>query len=317
MYRKTRLLMLVLIASLMLACTISTTAPTSAPASGADATQVAMQVQLTVQAVQQATMAAQLTQQSGQPAVSVGTPAPQQVQPTNPPQPIATPDLEQEMSNARILVYEDTLGIGLWIKDALDNMGLHYTHVNDAVGDFMSNLNSGIQWDLIIVGAEAKTSVQGEFWDVISERINGDNKTALIAEIWYLDLVGEGRIKPVLTQCGIGYQKDWEVADSIYWLIADDPIFNQPNTVLPFLHYSHYWISEAGDLVELLPGSDAKLLAGTHSDSKSDHGLIASCYDGRVIFQTFSNHDYHQDDVILLWENYITNTLKNHFEAIH
>jgi hypothetical protein len=255
--KKIRITVLALVAFLMLACSVTATAT---PAPGANETQVAMQVQLTLQAGQQATMAAQLTQQSGQPPVSQPTLVPQQVQPTNPPPPpvaqsTATPDIRQQMSNAKILVYEDTLGIGLWIQDSLDNMGLPYTQTNDAIGDFMSNLNSGIKWDLIIVGAESKSSVQGEFWDVIADHINGNNKTALIAEIWYLDLVGEGRIKPVLTKCGISYQRDWPLADSIYWLVPSSPVFNQPNTVMPFLHYSRYWADEAGDLIRLIPGS--------------------------------------------------------------
>jgi hypothetical protein len=310
MSKKKRAVILVLIAVLMLAC--STTATTPAP--GANETQVAMQVQLTIQAGQQATMAAQLTQQSGQ-TVPQNTPVPPpQVQPTHAPaQPTATPDIQAQMSNAKILVYEDTLYIGLWIQDALNNMGLPHTHVSDAVGDFMANLNSGIKWDLIIVGAESKDAVQGEFWDVISTHINGSNKTALIAEIWYLDLVGEGRIKPILTDCGITYQRDWPLADSIYWLAPNDPVFNEPNTVLPFLHYSRYWANQAGDLIKLTPGSKATLLAGTFPNEKSNYGVIASCFDGRVIFQTFSNHDYHQDEVMLLWENYITNVLTNHF----
>jgi hypothetical protein len=179
MSRKIKVFMLVLIAFLMLACSITA----NTPSTGANETQVALQAQLTVQAGQQATLSAQLTQQASQ-----DTSVPPPVQPADTPQSTATPDLQQQMANAKILVYEDTLGIGLWIKDALDQMGLPYTHVNDAMGSFMENLNSGIKWDLIIVGGEAKSGVQGEFWDVISDRINGDNKTALIAEIWYLDL---------------------------------------------------------------------------------------------------------------------------------
>jgi len=35
--------------------------------------------------------------------------------------------------------------------------------------------------------------------------------------------------------------------------------------------------------------------------------------EGRVIIQTFSDHDYHEDQIVALWENYIYNTLKAHF----
>jgi hypothetical protein len=82
------------------------------------------------------------------------------------------------------------------------------------------------------------------------------------------------------------------------------------------IHYDIYWAWDAGDYLRLTPGSDATLLAGMYQNRDSDYGVIASCFDGRVILQTFCNHDYHQDDIQLLWENYIYNTLKNHFAAI-
>jgi hypothetical protein len=41
--------------------------------------------------------------------------------------------------------------------------------------------------------------------------------------------------------------------------------------------------------------------------------VAASCFNGRVIIQTFSNHDYRKEDVMVLWENYIVYTLTNHF----
>ncbi|HTP02521.1 MAG TPA: hypothetical protein VMJ64_14195 [Anaerolineales bacterium] len=44
--------------------------------------------------------------------------------------------------------------------------------------------------------------------------------------------------------------------------------------------------------------------------------MLASCYDGRVILQTFSDHDYRQEEIIALWQNYIHYTLKNHFAAL-
>jgi hypothetical protein len=56
-------------------------------------------------------------------------------------------------------------------------------------------------------------------------------------------------------------------------------------------------------------------LAGL-SAKPGDAGVLASCYDGRVIIQTFSDHDYDQGDIIPLWQNYIHYTLKNHFLAV-
>jgi hypothetical protein len=275
-----------------------------APAQAVDATKVALEVQAT-------NAAAQLTQLAGQAVQTqpAAAPAPTDV-PGNP-----TPDIQARIKKAKILVYEDTPNIGLWISDALNGMGLKYTHVGDALGTFMQNLNSPVQWDLIIVGAETKSKVQGEFWEVISEKIIRD-KTALIAEVWYLDKLGEGRIKTITSNCGIEFQRDWPLADSIYWLDSNHPIFSDPNNAMPLINYSRYWDFEAGDLIRVSPGSNATLLAGIFQKQKSDYGVLATCFDGRVVFQTFSNHDYHQDDIIRLWQNYITYTLKNRFAVV-
>jgi hypothetical protein len=240
------------------------------------------------------------------------------IQPASPsatPQPEPTSDpslaLEKKLKSAKILVFEDTQPIGFWIKKSLDSAGYKYTHVGDAVGDFLEALNSGINWDLIIVGAEAKSGVRGEFWDAINDQLN--RGAALVVEIWYLDLTINGRIQPVLTRCGIKFQKDLPLADSIYWLEPTHLVFNQPNTVMPLLHYSRYWDRQAGDLIKLIPGSSAQLVAGTQKDRPGDYGQIAVCMDGTVIFQTFSNHDYPGTDIQLLWQNYVDYTLRNHF----
>jgi hypothetical protein len=47
----------------------------------------------------------------------------------------------------------------------------------------------------------------------------------------------------------------------------------------------------------------------------SGEGVLASCFQGRVLIQTFCNHDYHEGDIVPLWQNYIHYTLKNHFLA--
>jgi hypothetical protein len=278
--------------------------PTAQPV---DATKIALEVKATDAAEEATRQAAQPpaqqpTQQSAQPAAPANPAAPAQ-------------DLKARIKNAKILVYEDTPNIGLWISDALNGMGLKYTHVGDALGHFMENLNSPVDWDLIIVGAESKTKVQGEFWDVIGEKISRDN-TAVVAEVWYIDLLGSGRLKPVMSNCGIEFQRDWPLAESIYWLDSTHPLFSSPNNAMPLINYSRYWQWQAGDLIKLSPGSNATLLAGTFQKRKSDYGVIATCHEGRVVFQTFSNHDYHQDQIIRLWQNYITYTLTNRFAVV-
>lgn len=291
-------------------------APAAAPE--LDTTKIALEIQSTMMVEQLTQTAAQAKPEPTLQPTQEPTHAPPEVPATGQPAETvttATPDIGERMKTAKILVYEDTQDIGLWIRDALDGMGLTYTHIGDRSGDFMSQLNSSTDWDLIIVGAEAKTAVQGEFWDVIVERISRDD-TALIAEVWYLDRLGQGRIKSLLTGCGVRFQRDWDLAESIYWLQSDHLVFSEPNDTVALIHYSRYWWTQAGDLIKLSPGSDATLLAGTFQKQKSDYGVLATCYDGRVILQTFSNHDYRYNEILPLWQNYIYYTLKNRFLAV-
>ena len=233
----------------------------------------------------------------------------------NPAQIQATPtvDVEALIRSANVLVYENTdeYGIGMWVQDALEMMGIKYTQTGSYSGHFMEYLNSGTKYDLIIVDAEAKDKISGEFWDVINTRLTRD-KAALIAEVWYLDTEAGGPISKILGGCGIRYRKDYDLADSIYWWDPTHPVFNEPNTVLPLLHYSRYWENQTGDQIRLGGSGDATMLAGLAA-KPSDEGVLATCYDGRVIIQTFSDHDYDQADILPLWENYIHYTLKNHF----
>ncbi len=312
--------MVVLIA-LALACNMPGAGTPSPAATAFDPTKAALEFQATamsqklteqamatVQAVPVTQVIAVIEQPTREPpmeAVAAATEIP----------PTATQDVEERMKSAKILVYEDTPYIGLWIKDTLQGMGLKYTFVGDALGDFMQNLNSGIQWDLIIVGAEEHKEVSGDFFDVITERVVQD-KTALIVEMWYLDLISEGRIKPLTTKCGVKLQKSYDMASSIYWLESSSPVFTEPNIAVPLIHYDAFWNFQAGDYMRLLPGSEATLLAGMYQNRNSDYGVVATCFKGRVILQTFCNHDYHKEDVELLWENYIYNTLKNRYAAL-
>ena len=121
-----------------------------------------MALQLT-QAALNAQQAVQPTSPPPQPTIAQPE-APAQVQPT------PTQDVEARIRAANVLVYENTdeYGIGMWIQDALDNMGIKYTQTGSYSGHFMEYLNSGTKYDLIIVGAEAKDRISGEFWDVIN-----------------------------------------------------------------------------------------------------------------------------------------------------
>lgn len=269
----------------------------------------ALSVQQTVLAIQEE---AQNNQPSPQPPVIIVQPTLEPPRSTDsPPDPLA--GMDQKIRNAKVLIFEDTveLGIGQWIEDTVRHMGItDYVQTDDYSGHFMEKLNSPTEWDLIIVGAEAKTKVQGEFWDAIMEHVN--RKVAVIAEVWYLDLLGHGRIKAFTSECGVAYSSNYDLAESIYWWDQFNPVFTTPNTVDPLIHYSRYWDNQCGDKLKVV-GGDAKLIAGYKVKPASSGGFIATCMEGRTIIQTFSNHDYHEDQIKDLWENYITYTLTNHF----
>jgi hypothetical protein len=313
--RKPGIVLLSLIVMVViLACDISTS--NSPPAPAFDPTKAALELQATSMSLQM-TQAALNSQASAPQATQ---PPPTIQQQNNPPAATALPptqDVEAKIKGAKILVYENTdeRGIGMWVKAALDGLGYSYTEDGSYSGHFMEHLNSGIIYDLIIVDAEDKDIVTGDFWDVINTRLTRD-KAAMIAEVWYLDRIANGSIASIMGTCGIRYVKAFQLDDSIYWWIPTHPVFNEPNVVLPLLHYNRYWANGAGDKIALRGSGDATMLAGLSATSSDNEGVLATCYQGRVIFQTFSDHDYHQADIIALWQNYIHYTLKNHFAVV-
>ena len=187
----------VLLGLVSLACSITASTPLANNQPAFDATKAALELEATA-------MSLQLTQVAldTQPQQSTQSPPeqPTTLPPTQPPPPTAIPptatqNVEELMKSAKILVYENTdeRNIGMWIQDALDGMGLTYTQTGSYSGHFMEYLNSGTNWDLIIVGAEDKDKISGEFWDVINTRLIRD-KAALIAEVWYLNTEANGPI---------------------------------------------------------------------------------------------------------------------------
>lgn len=304
----------------ILACGVSVNGPEPAASSAPvyDATKAALEIQATQASLQltQVALNAQAQQPPAQPAVEQPT-QPVVVPPTESlPVAIPTTDIEAKIKAAKVLVYENTdeRGIGMWVQDALEGLGMDYTDTGSYSGHFMEYLDSGTKYDLIIVDAEDKDVISGEFWDVINTRLARD-KAALIAEVWYLDTEANGPIGKILGGCGVRYRVDMPLDSSIYWWDPTHEVFNQPNTVLPLLHYNLYWSKQAGDKL-MLAGGDAKMLAGLSAKPSSGEGVLATCYGGRVIIATYSDHDYHQSDIVPLWQNFIHYTLKNHFLAI-
>lgn len=325
------ILFLVQAACLSTGGSLSSSSPTQ------DVAGTAQAIQMTSQAEMDAKLALEKTQfvmdlqgtevslKQTQAVLEMPTQAPPPTEePTSTPQPAAptlepTPgekDYSEMIKNAKILLYEDTneLGIGQVIEETLKRMGLKYTSTLDYSGEFMANLDSGTKWDLIIVGAENHNAIQGEFWDVLLQQ--SYKKTAIIAEVWYMDILGGGKMRNFTNECGVSYYKDWDLAESIYWVNPDHPIFNEPNVVKPLLHYNRYWMSNAGDRVRVRSTGDAEIVAGLFKNDTKQDGLITVCMEGRTVFQTFCNHDFRQNEVMDLWENYITYTLTNHFKAL-
>ena len=299
----------------VLACSVSMGPPQQQNAAPTfDATKVTLEMQATALANQltQAAQAAQNvpTQQPPPPAQdTVAPPPPPTITPT------ATQDIAALIKSAKVLAYEDSMAVPLvpWVRPTLELMGLDYTYTAD-IGDLLNHLNSGTQWDLIIIAAEARSGVQGEFWDVITPKVTND-KTALIVEMWYLEDTAVGRISQLTSKCGIRFQKVRAAPDSIYTLKPDHPVFTTPNSGFSLTNYVGYWKDKGGDYIRVT-GGDAQILAGGFMSNPTDYGLITTCIEGRVIIQTFSDHDYHREDIQALWENYITWTLTNHFAAL-
>lgn len=282
------------------------------------ATQAALNMEGTQMALQQTQTAIAMPPPATAEVIR-DTPMPIPTDTAEPPAITETPgekDYAEKIKKAKILLYEDTneLGIGQWIEETLNRMGLEYTSTLDYSGDFMKHLNSGEKWDLIIVGAENHEAIQGEFWTALLDQSR--KKVGVIAEVWYIDLYGGGKMRDFMGECGISYESNWDLAESIYWVKPDHELFNFPNTALPLLHYNRYWSTNAGDKVRLRSTGDAEILAGISKSSSKNGGLITTCMEGRTVFQSFSNHDFRKNEVMDLWENYITYTLTNHFKAL-
>ncbi|MBI9044204.1 MAG: hypothetical protein JEZ06_06950 [Anaerolineaceae bacterium] len=334
---------------LMLACAAPGTGSTSSK--NLEQTQIALDVQatsLSLQATQKALEDANQQEEAPvqnkevQPTYTLQptyTPYPTQQEPTVAPPTVAPPtveapvqapglSMEERIKGANVLIYEDDYGVfdlNDRVNDAVSNVGFsggRVINTKDAMGNFKSQLLSSTQWDLIIVAAENRDSIQGEFWDYIMDHINRD--VAFIAEVWYLDDTAYGRAQAFMSKCGVQLQSDWyrdpagyDVLDySILWLDSMHPVLSSPNPSVSLVTPNIYWIDDVGDLIKLAPGGDAQLIGGLYYKHKSDYGVLASCLEGRAIIQTYSTHDYRYDQTVPLWENFIVYTLTNHFNKI-
>jgi hypothetical protein len=226
-------------------------------------------------------------------------------------------DVESLIPKAHILVYEDTGGDpGLLVEPMMKKIGYadNAQFVHDRVGDFKAALTKpNTKWDLVIIAAESHSGVSGELWTFVKSQLDAD--TGVIIETWSIHRQASGQVKTILEGCGVQLQKTLNLAVPIKWYVSDSPLFTTPNQVPELATLNRHWETESTDLMKLTPGSTATLLAGINSNSQ-DSSVVTSCYDGRMILQTFSNHDYPAEQINALWQNYIYNTLKNHFLKI-
>jgi hypothetical protein len=230
---------------------------------------------------------------------------------------------ERLLKSARILLFEDMSASRhiRYVKEALDRAGYFYLDVGSAKGWFKSQLLSPVEWDLVIAAAAARRDFGGEFFGYINDQVA--RGAGAVIEYYDIDSAPNGKIKPLLDRCGVEFQADWYEPDLrvFYWLDPENPVFNQPNQIPNALRNAEsLWSGDLGDLMQIKskagqPAGDAVLLAGTNASWKNDHGVLVSCVGGRMILQTFSSHEYAMNDMVMLWQNYVYQTLKNHFAA--
>ncbi len=319
MKRHIRMFSIILIIIMVtLACQVSGGNTNSSP--DLKNTQDAMALTLTAMSGGQT--GAQPTQRGVQAATDTLEPA----TPTNTPKAPAAQDIQAMINSSNILVYEEIAGYTeyiTYVARALQSVGGHQVYVGDAMGTFLEKLNSGTKWDLIIVAAEARKAISGDYWTAIKTQV--DNGAGLVAETWYLNKISGGKIAPFLNECGVQVQSDWQrgsgfnrINYAIFWVEPDSPVFTTPNQVSSFVASlsDPAWYGDVGDLLILSSGSNAKILASRVAGQNQNNGLITECMDGRVILQTFDSHDYPTDGMVALWQNYIIYTLTNHFSAM-
>ena len=241
-----------------------------------------------------------------------------------------TREFEGKIKAANILVYElpDSDGklVGRIDKalEGLNFAGGTVLNTHDRLGNFITSLKSQ-NWDLVIIAAESRSIIDLGSLGVLDDIIKHVEKGGgLIVEGWNFDEDQSNMASFILDQCHARVEKSWfrpADYDAADFFISDlggsSLLLNQPNEILMPIEPSVYWMGDVGDLIRLLPGSDARIVAGLVSDDPTNYGVITACNRGRLVLQTFSTHDYRLWDMVQLWRNYITFVLRNHFNSFN
>ena len=317
---------------LSMTCTLS-----GSPNTSSEATVQALALQATALAIQATQEAINLQatslalQASG--GSTGGMPTPEgpilTVPPTLPVEETPTPfippgqsmDLDALRKGAKILLFEDMSGhpskVARYIKPALEDAGYIFTDVGSAQGWLKEQLVQNKEWDLLIISAEASGRISGEYFDLIREFL--ESGAGVIMEMWDIDSLSQGKIKPILDQCGVELDKDWGHPGrrDLWYLIPDHPILNEPNE-MGRLRPAPFWADDTGDLMKIKHYSnkavgDAALVIGMDEKFKDSRAVLTTCLGGRLVLQTFGTHDYHREDMQKLWQNYVFYALTNHF----
>ena len=296
--------------------------PTVAPVQGGLPTPDLIATQIAV-AAQQTVAAANLVT----PVMPIIAQPPEQPTP-EPPDPQPPVDLESRMKTASILVYEDIVedpSEYQYIKKTLTSMGLKFKWDGNAMGwlksDMLAGGPNGAPWDLVIIAAEWRDEVSGEYFDYLNNVLNAGS--SVILEAFYLDDVSEGAISPILAKCGVMvypyFTAGVNINDAVIWPIsgASHPLLQDPHAGMTFTRARDkwFWSFDLGSKMALTGQGDAQLLLGTDAQDPSKDGVLATCMGGQMTLQTFSSHTFPYTVMYPLWENYIYNALKVRFSS--
>lgn len=242
------------------------------------------------------------------------TPTPTQtLTPTITPTP--TPDAGAFSHAARILLHEDIVqSEGLaepYVRKALEAGGYDYETTGGNIGTLKDMLKQ--HWDLVIIAAEMKANLQGEFFTLMNKHLYDGG--ALVLETWLLDKIAANEFQYLLASCGLEVAGDFpaSIDRGVYWTDPAHPLLNSPNAGINLNDFVKFWEGDLGDLLKPGPGGDGQIIGSTTGSKVSD-GVLASCLGGRFILQTFSTHDHPEADMVPLWENYIAYALSSLYE---
>ena len=324
---RARIFLLLGLLTFILACTLGGT-----PAQPAfDPTKASLELEATAMVLQltQARMNNQPAQVQVAPTVApppTAAPAAPAEPTTVPPTISSMPDFDTWMKSASILLYEDISAdfeVNRYIPIALNGMGLRYVDEKDALGRFknqlLSNGPGGKGWDLIISAKELHTELSGEFYVYLNDALN--QGSSVIVEEWAMDWIANGKLSLLTGRCGVEFSRDWveqDINDTVIYAInGSHRAHHYPNEGLSLTKVTGYWLGvDMGDRMRLAAGSSATPLWGLYANSPSNDIVSVSCVDDRMIIHTSCSHNYAQDRMTLVWENYIYSTLRARYDYL-